>query len=129
MRSFGLLQTATGGSELLVVLALFGLVVTAGASLVVAYVIARGYRRNRDPARLWLAVGLVLLATGPIVLQFVLTNAAVGTDVVRSAVANASKLLGLGAILYAIYGVPRRHVPEDERETERPNDDAGGVKK
>lgn len=130
MRSFGLLQTATGGSELLVVLALLGLLVTAVLSVVVAYVIARGYRRNRDPARLWLAVGLVLLVTGPIVLQFVLTNLAVGSEVVRSAVANASKLLGLGAILYAIYGVSRRRVPENAREIDEPTtDETDGVRK
>lgn len=129
MRSFSLLQTTTGGSELLVVLTLLGLLVTAGLSVVVAYVIARGYRRNRDPDRLWLAVGLVLLVTGPIVLQFVLTNLAVGSAVGRSAAANASKLLGLGAILYAIYGVSRRREPGNAREIERSNDEAGGVKK
>lgn len=98
----------TGGSPLVVVLALVGLFVTAVLSLVVASLVIRGYRRNRDRARLWLGIGLILLTTAPIVLQLVLTNIGI-SEVGRSAAANASKLLGLGAMLYAIYGVTRPH--------------------
>lgn len=65
---------ATGGSVLVVVLALVGLLLTAALSLVVAYLIVRGYRRNRNRARLYLAIGLVLLTTGPIVIQLLLTK-------------------------------------------------------
>lgn len=101
------LQTATGGSPLVVALALLGLLATAALSLAVAYLVVRGYRRNRDPGRLYLAVGLILLTAGPILLQLLLTNLTAVPAVGRSAAANASKLLGLGAMLYAIYGVAR----------------------
>ncbi|GAA0200601.1 hypothetical protein ACFFQF_01155 [Haladaptatus pallidirubidus] len=103
-----LLQQSTngiGGSPLVIVLALLGLFVTVALSLVVAYLVVRGYRRNRNRARLFLAAGLILLTTGPILIQLVLTNFMAVPAVVRSAAANASKLLGLGAMLYAIYGV------------------------
>lgn len=95
---------ATGGSALVVVLALIGLLLTAALSLVVAALIVRGYRQNRNRARLYLAIGLVLLTTGPILIQLLLTNLTPASQVVRSAAANTSKLLGLGAMLYAIYG-------------------------
>lgn len=101
------LQTATGGSPFVVALALVGLLVTAALSFGVAYLLLRGYRRNRNQARLYLAIGLILLTTGPIVIQLVLTNFTTMSEVGRSAAANASKLLGLGAMLYAIYGVSR----------------------
>lgn len=108
---------ATGGSVLVVVLALVGLLLTAALSLVVAYLIVRGYRRNRNRARLYLAIGLVLLTTGPIVIQLLLTNFTTASQVSRSAAANASKLLGLGAMLYAIYGgmSPRTTGPNADR--------------
>lgn len=100
-----LLQTSTGGSPIVVVLTLLTLLVTAGLSLGVAYLLIRGYHQNRNRARLFLGLGLVLLTTGPIVLQFVLSTFTTLSPVLRSGLANASKLLGLGAILYAIYGV------------------------
>lgn len=102
-----ILQTAEGGSPLVVALALIGLLVTAGLSLGVAYVLLRGYQRNRNQARLYLALGLVFLTAGPILIQLLLTNFTAVSAVGRSAGANASKLLGLGAILYAIYGASR----------------------
>lgn len=104
------LQTATGGSPFVVAVTLVGLLVTAALAVVVAYLLVRGYRRNRNRARLYLAVGLVLLTTGPIVIQLVLTNATEVSPVGRSLAANASKLVGLGAVLYAIYGVASRTV-------------------
>lgn len=119
-----LLQTATGGSPLVVVLVLFGLLLTAGLSLVVAYLVVRGYRRNRNRARLYLAVGLVLLTAGPIVIQLVLTNVTTISPVGRSAAANASKLLGLGAMLYAIYGLTRpRTTTRIKRDSDRSNEE------
>lgn len=107
------LQT-TGGPREIVALALFGLIVTALVSLAVAYVIVRGYRNNRDRGRLYLALGLVLLTTGPIMIQLVLTNLTDVSELSRSAAANVSKLLGLGAILYAIYGVSRNREATSE---------------
>lgn len=97
----------TGGSLLVIVLALVGLLFIAVLSLVVAYLVVRGYRRNRGRARLFLAIGLVLLTTGPIVIQLVLSNDPTMSAVERSAAANTSKLLGLAAMLYAIYGAVR----------------------
>ena len=99
------LGTATGGSTFVVALTFVGLAVTAVLSLLVAYSVYRGYRQNRHPARLYLAIGLVLLTTGPIAIQFALTNFTDVPAVGRSAAANASKLLGLGAMLYSIYGI------------------------
>lgn len=124
------LQTSTGGSPSIVVLTLVGLLITVLLSLVVAYLIIRGYSQNRNRARLYLAIGLLLLTTGPILSQFVLTNLGIDPDL-RSAIANMSKLSGLGAMVYAIYNVsqptnstqPRRtgdrshnsaHTEEDE---------------
>lgn len=110
MIRFVLLQTSTGGSPLVVALTLAGLLVTAVLALAVASLLVRGYRRNQDRARLYFAIGLVLLTTGPIALQIVLTNFTDVTPVGRSVAANTSKLLGLGAMLYAIYGVASQTV-------------------
>ncbi|WP_224450440.1 DUF7521 family protein [Haloprofundus salilacus] len=107
MWSLSLLQTSTGGSPVIVALTLLGLLATVLLSLAVAYLVVRGYRRNRDRARLFLAIGLLFLTTGPIVLQFVLTNVTTLSPGIRSATANASKLVGLASILYAIYGGTR----------------------
>lgn len=95
---------ATGGSVLLVLLALLGLLLTAVLSLWVAYLVVRGYRQNPNRARLYLALGLLLLTTGPIVIRLVFSNLPHLSAVEQSAAANTSKLLGLGAMLYAIYG-------------------------
>ncbi|MFC4548919.1 MULTISPECIES: DUF7521 family protein [Halorussus] len=116
------LQTATGGSALVVALALVGLLLTAVLALAVAYRMVRGYRRHRDRARLAMAVGVILLTAGPILVQLVLTNFTDASTAARSAVANASKLLGLCAMLYAIYGVTGRR----ETATVRVERDIGG---
>lgn len=114
---------ATGGSPTVVSLVFLALLVTVALSLVVAYLLFRGYRRNRDPGRLALAAGLVLLVTVPIVAQFVLANATDVPAVGRSAVANASKLLGLVAMLYAIYGAGRRRATVRSAGVDRPGGD------
>ncbi|WP_114578527.1 hypothetical protein [Saliphagus sp. LR7] len=99
------LQAATGGSLVVVVLTLIGLLATATLALIVAYLLVKGYRENQNRARLSFAIGLILLTTGPIVLQFTLTTFTDTPQGLRSAAANTSKLLGLAAMLYAIYGV------------------------
>lgn len=116
------LQTAVGGSPFVVALALAGLLLTAVLSLVVASLIVRGYRRNRDRARLYLAIGLILLVTGPIAIQLALTNVTAVSPVVRSAAANASKVLGLAAMLYAIYGTARPRDQEPGSPAARPEE-------
>lgn len=98
------LQTTTGGSLVVVSLTLAGLLLTAVLALVVACLIIRGYRRNPDRAQLFLAVGLVLLTTSPIMLQLVMTNFTDVPRVGRAVAQNASNLLGLSAMLYATYG-------------------------
>lgn len=105
MLSLTSLQAVTGGSLVVVVLTLIGLFATATLALIVAYLLVKGYRENRNRAQLYLAIGLILLTTGPIVLQLVLTNFTDASRGLRSAAANTSKLLGLAAMLYAIYGV------------------------
>lgn len=113
------LQTATGGSPFVVALALVGLLVTAVLSLGVTYLLVRGYRRNRNRARLYLAIGIILLTTGPIAIQLALTNFTTMSGVGRSAAANASKLLGLGVMLYAIYGVSRPRTIRTKNDSDR----------
>lgn len=119
MRSFVLLQATTGGQRVLVLLTLLGLVVTAVLSLGIAYLVARRYSDSRDRGRLYLALGLVLLTTGPIVIQFVLANLTDVSALGRSAAANTSKLLGLAATLYAIYGVSRNRASGDSPRSKR----------
>ncbi|UPV74891.1 hypothetical protein M0R89_02185 [Halorussus limi] len=97
------LQTATGGPETVVVLALAGLLTAAALSLVVVYKLFTGYRRNGTSPMLALAVGLALLVTGPIFLRLAFANLVAVSPATRSLATSASELLGLAAILYAIY--------------------------
>jgi hypothetical protein len=103
MTSGVVLQTVTGGSGAVVVLALAGLLVAAGLSLVVVYKLFEGYRRNGTRPMLALAVGLVLLVTGPIFLRLAFANLVTVSPAARSLATTASELLGLAAIMYAIY--------------------------
>ncbi|MFB6173207.1 MAG: hypothetical protein ABEI39_01045 [Halobacteriales archaeon] len=98
--------TATGGSPVLAALALLGLVVAAGLSLLIAYEALRGYRGTRDRAMLFLAVGIVFLTAGPIALRIALPTFTEAPGSVRLLSTTTSELLGLGCILYAIYGRP-----------------------
>jgi hypothetical protein len=97
------LQTSVGGSQTVVLLALVGLLVAAGLSLVVVYRLLDGYRRNGTRPMLVLGVGLALLVTGPIFLRLTFANLVSVSPSMRSAATTASELLGLAAILYAIY--------------------------
>lgn len=123
MISLTLLQTSTGGSPIIVALTLVGLLVTVILSLVVAYLVVRGYGQNRNRARLYLAIGLLFLTTGPILSQLILTNIGVAPGV-RSAIANSSKLGGLVAMLYAIYGVTPSNDHTHEERVNGSNHDA-----
>lgn len=116
------LQTATGGSVVVVVLSLLGMALTAGLSLIVAYRVINGYRRNRSRARLYIALGLVLLTTGPILLQLVLSSLTGVSSVGRALVTTISELLGLMAMLYAIYGVTRSSTPPTEHVESDPSE-------
>jgi hypothetical protein len=98
--------TATGGSVALALAVLLGLAVAAGLSLLIAYEAVRGYRGTGDRAMLWLAAGIVLLTAGPIALRVAIPTFTTAGDSVRILSATTSELLGLGCILYAIYGRP-----------------------
>lgn len=97
------LQTTVGGSRIVVLLALVGLLVAAALSLVVVYRLVDGYRRNGTRPMLVLGVGLALLVTGPIFLRLAFANVVEVSPATRSVATTASELLGLSAILYAIY--------------------------
>lgn len=98
-----LVVTATGGDTLVVTLALLTMAVAAVLGALVAVRAYRGYRGSGDPALLSLAVGIVLLSAGPTVLRFVVpTLTAIPALSLETATAG-SQLLGLAAILYAIY--------------------------
>lgn len=101
------LSTFSGGTPSLVALVVVGQVVTAVLAGWIALRTFRGYRRSDDAALLWLAVGIALLAAGSTAAQFLLPTVGSAT-VVTTLVARSSEVSGLVAILYAIYGVPRR---------------------
>jgi O-antigen ligase len=118
--------TTTGGSVTVIVLTLIGIVLTAVLSLVVAYRVIRGYRRNRSRARLYLALGLVLLTTVPILLGFVLTPTITGVSALgRTLATTVSRLLGLVTMLYAIYGSnrPRTATPQVKSDSSEVNNE------
>lgn len=97
------LQTAVGGSATVVVLALAGLLVATGLSALVVVRLVRGYRRNGTRPMLYLGAGLGLLVTAPMVLRLVFANLVVVSPATRSLATAGLELLGLAAILYAIY--------------------------
>lgn len=97
--------TAEGGPVALVLLTLsVGLltILLGGWVAVVAY---RGYRRTGEQPLLYLAAGLVMLATVHTSLRFALATAG-ATVLATNAAAVASQLVGLSLLLYAIYGRP-----------------------
>ncbi len=99
------LQLRATASEPLIALAVVVLsLLSIALSIVIAVVLVRGYRRG--PGRrgmLYLAFGLFLLTTVPELLRIGLpTVTGVGT-VGRSVLVSGCELLGLGAILWAVY--------------------------
>lgn len=97
------LQTTTGGSPTLVILAFALLFVASILSIYVALRLYRGYRAGGGRGALLLGTGLVLLTTVPILARLVLTNVGVGSTT-REVLATASQLLGLLVVLGVIYG-------------------------
>lgn len=101
-----LLQLRATGTEptvALAVVALSALAITL--SLAIGALLLRGYRRGPgERALLVLAVGLLLLTTLPELLRVGLpTLTGVGT-VGRSVLVSGCELLGLGTILWVVYG-------------------------
>lgn len=100
------LQLRATGTEPTVALAVVALSALAIAlSLAIAAVLVRGYRRGpggRD--LLVLAVGLLLLTTLPELLRVGLPTATGVGTVGRSVLVSGCELLGLGTILWVVYG-------------------------
>jgi hypothetical protein len=97
---------ATGGSPILALVTLLGLFVAAGLALLIAYEALKGYRGTGERAMLYLAVGIVLLTAGPTAIRVVIPTFTTIQPSVRVLSSTLSELLGLGCILYAIYGRP-----------------------
>lgn len=97
------LQTAVGGSRPVVVLAIAGLLLAAVLSLAVVYRLVTGYRRSGTRLMLYLGLGLALLVTGPTALRVAIPTFTDASPVALSLATTAFELLGLSAILYAIY--------------------------
>ncbi len=96
---------ATGAAPSIAVVVVGLSVLSLGLSLVIAAVLVRGYRRG--PGRrgmLLLAAGLVLLTTVPELLRIALPSVTAVGVVGRSLAVSGCELLGLGAILRAVYG-------------------------
>lgn len=101
------LSAVTGGEPSVVALVIAGQALTAVLAGWIALRTYRGYRRADDPALLWMAVGVALVAAGATAVEFLLPTVG-NAPVVTTLVARSSELAGLFAILYAIYGIPRR---------------------
>lgn len=101
-----LLQFRASGAEPSIAVAIVGLsALSLILSLSIAAVLVRGYRRG--PGRrgmLWLAVGLLMLTTVPELLRVGLPTFSGVGSVTRSVIVSACELLGLGTILWTVYG-------------------------
>ena len=101
----GVEVTAEGGPVLLVAFALLAAVLVIVLGLWIAVVVYRGYRKTGDRPMLYLATGIVLVASVSTSLRFVLDTAGMSLVVTNSGAA-LSQSVGLGVILFAIYGAP-----------------------
>lgn len=101
-----LAQVDTTGADLLIALGVLVLsAVSVVLSLTIAAVLIRGYRRG--PAHrgmLWLAVGLIFLITVPELLRVGLPTATDIGSTGRSLLVSGCELVGLGTILWTVYG-------------------------
>ncbi len=86
------------------VLTVVSLLLVALVGTLIAFQAYRGYRRNDSEAMLFLAIGLLFLTLGPFVLNLLLTS--LGTVEQQTVVflENVSRLIGLCAITYSLYG-------------------------
>jgi len=101
-----LFQFSATGTEPEIAIAVLALsVVSLLLSVVIAAVLLRGYRRGPGHTKmLWLAVGLLLLTTVPEILRVGLPTLTTLGTATRSIVVSGCEMLGLGAILWTIYG-------------------------
>ena len=105
-----LLQFTTTDGNVWLAAGVLGLsAVTVGLSLMIAVLLVRGYRRGPGHrGMLTLAVGLIFLTTVPELLRIGLPSFTTVGTVNRSLLVSSFELLGLGTILWAIYGSDRR---------------------
>jgi len=87
--------------ELLTVASLF-LVALIGT--LIAYQAYRGYRRNDATSMLYLAVGLLLLTLCPFLINVAVNSFTGAEQIVTVFLENMSRLAGLVAITYSLYG-------------------------
>lgn len=87
--------------ELLTVASLF-LVALVGT--LIAYQAYRGYRRNDAPSMLYLSIGLGLLTVVPFLVNVTVTTLVGPERIVIALLENVSRLAGLVAITYSLYG-------------------------
>ncbi|TYT62507.1 DUF7521 family protein [Natrialba swarupiae] len=87
--------------ELFTIASLF-LVALMGA--IIAYQAYRGYRRNDATSMLYLALGLLLLTVCPFLVNVTITTVTNADHLVTVFFENVSRLLGLVAIMYSLYG-------------------------
>lgn len=101
-----LLQFEATGADPLVALAVLILsVVSVVLSLLIAVVLIRGYRQGPSHrGMLLLAIGLILLITVPEVLRVGLPTATGVGTIGQSVVVTTFELLGLGIIVWTVYG-------------------------
>lgn len=97
------LASVTGGSLPVVVVALVLFAVAAVLALLVTYRLVRGYQQTRSRPHLQLAVGVFLLATGPLLIRIVASNLPTIAPGTRIVAASLSELAGLLVILYTIH--------------------------
>ena len=98
-----LLQSAIGGSLPVVVAALFAHAVLLVLACWIVYRAFSGYRASGAPALLWLAVGIGLLSVAPGITNVLLPSLTSTPSIVTGGIMRAGEVLGLTAILYAIY--------------------------
>ncbi|ELY66960.1 DUF7521 family protein [Natrinema versiforme] len=87
--------------ELLTVTSLF-LVALFGT--IIAYQAYRGYRRNDASSMLYLSIGLLLLTMCPFLVNIAVATLVSPDQTVIALLENVSRLVGLVAITYSLYG-------------------------
>ncbi|NUB90538.1 hypothetical protein HTZ84_15300 [Haloterrigena sp. SYSU A558-1] len=94
---------SVGGSTPVVLAAIVTFLVATVLAVLVTYRFVEGYRRTKARPILWLAVGMFLLAPGPMFLRLLAGNVAAIPLSAQLLVTTLSELCGLLAILYAVY--------------------------
>ncbi|ELZ23346.1 hypothetical protein C477_02324 [Haloterrigena salina JCM 13891] len=94
---------SVGGSTPVVLAAIVTFLAATVLAVLVTYRFVEGYRRTKARPILWLAVGMFLLAPGPMFLRLLAGNVAAIPLSAQLLVTTLSELCGLLAILYAVY--------------------------